>query len=152
MSGPKAAEPAKRTPEEQAFATLCSAIADVARAVSVVDLKVDALMALIGKAAASGGEAPAGSNRPAKAEPFGDEPIPRPEVFIQAPETLRIHFGKNKDRTLGQLSENSLAWYCAKWPIRPKQDGSFWDNDVALLHAARQLWHIRRGTLEAPKT
>lgn len=152
MSGPQAEPAHQRTPEEQAFATLCSAIADVAATLGRIEAKIDLLGGQKALAVAPGGVGPQSGQRPAKAEPYSDQPIPQPERLIESPETLPIHFGKNKGRTLGQLSENSIAWYCAKWDMRPKDDGTFWDNDIKLLNAARQLWHLRRGTLNTSKS
>ena len=46
-----------------------------------------------------------------------------------------VPFGKNKGIRLGELEKGSLKWYCLSWEPRPKDDGSYWPNDIEFRRA-----------------
>lgn len=37
---------------------------------------------------------------------------------------VQLHFGKNKDKKLGDLDENTLRWFCESWIPKPFPEGS----------------------------
>ena len=101
--------------------------------------------ALAVKALAPAASRPSSSpSKPAE----GEINLPQPTFLVDDPGAVEVHFGKNKDVALSQLSESSLSWYAAKWEPREKNTGGLWPNDEGLLNAARQLWHMRQNTLK----
>lgn len=126
--------------DNEAIRAIAANVADLIGVTNKIFDRLDAIEARMA--------APAAAKAPAKSAPFSDEPVPQPERVVDSPEHVQIHFSKNKGKTLGELSENSLSWYAAKWEPREKRDGGYWDNDMLLLDAARTLWHTKRGTLK----
>lgn len=81
-----------------------------------------------------------------------DGPPPQPSQVIEDAGSVTIHFGKNKDKPLSELSERSLAWYASEQPPRLDNSGKPFPPrpvEIALRNAARTLWHTRAGTLGA---
>lgn len=79
--------------------------------------------------------APAAAPSPAPATPAAPPPATAPVVAYDGdPWEAVIHFGKNKDRMLGELDDNQLRWYQQTW--QPKEfNGRFSDNDLSLRAA-----------------
>jgi len=50
-------------------------------------------------------------------------------------ETVKIHFGKNKDVALGELSARQIDWYATEWNPKPGRDGTL-SADDRILKAA----------------
>jgi len=76
--------------------------------------------------------------------------IPQPAKIIDDPGSVLVHFGKNKDRPLSELTERSLEWYASVKEPKLKNDGTPFTprpQEITLENAARQLFHTRRGTL-----
>ena len=81
-----------------------------------------------------------------------DGPPPQPSQVIEDAGSVTIHFGKNKDKPLSELSERSLAWYATEQPPRLDSSGKAYpprQQEITLRNAARTLWHTRAGTLGA---
>ena len=59
---------------------------------------------------------------------------------------MAIPFGKNKGKTLGELSPNSIKWYWEKYQPKeyPEGSGKFTDGDIALRKALDE-WGIESG-------
>lgn len=95
----------------------------------------------------SGYAAPAQSASNA-ATPEG--PPPQPHHLVDNPGDVHVHFGKNNGTPLSALSERSLSWYATEQPPRLDSLGKPYPpraQEVALRNAARQLWHIQKGSL-----
>ena len=75
------------------------------------------------RAATAGARAPATQQRP----PAQVRRDPEVEAARNAPpvedgfrwEDLKIHFGKNKDRKLGELDDKALDWYIREYTVKP---------------------------------
>jgi len=81
-----------------------------------------------------------------------DGPPPQPSQVIENPGDVLVHFGKNKDKPLSELSERSLSWYASEQPPRLDNAGKPFPPrpvEITLRNAARTLWHTRAGTLGA---
>ena len=81
-----------------------------------------------------------------------DGPPPQPSQVIEDAGSVLVHFGKNKDKPLSELSERSLAWYASEQPPRLDNSGKPFPPrpvEITLRNAARTLWHTRAGTLGA---
>lgn len=79
-------------------------------------------------------------------------PPPQPSEVVENPGDVQVHFGKNKDKPLSELSERSLAWYASEQPPRLDNTGKPFPPrpiEITLRNAARTLWHTRAGTLGA---
>ena len=79
-----------------------------------------------------------------------DGPPPQPSQVVENAGDVQIHFGKNKDKPLSELSERSLAWYATEQPPRLDSSGKAYpprQQEITLRNAARTLWHTRAGTL-----
>jgi hypothetical protein len=99
---------------------------------------------------AAAADAPASTERAperkseAAAQPPAARPVevPRdPSVKIERQfdegrwKEVRIHFGTNKDKKLGELARNSLVWYCYTWEGKGKT-ASLPSDDDKILRAA----------------
>ena len=81
-----------------------------------------------------------------------DGPPPQPSQLIEDAGSVLVHFGKNKDKPLSELSERSLSWYASEQPPRLDNAGKPFPPrqvEITLRNAARTLWHTRAGTLGA---
>ena len=81
-----------------------------------------------------------------------DGPPPQPSQVIEDAGSVLVHFGKNKDKPLSELSERSLSWYASEQPPRLDNAGKPFPPrqvEITLRNAARTLWHTRAGTLGA---
>ena len=81
-----------------------------------------------------------------------DGPPPQPSQVIEDAGSVLVHFGKNKDKPLSELSERSLSWYASEQPPRLDNTGKPFPPrqvEITLRNAARTLWHTRAGTLGA---
>jgi hypothetical protein len=81
-----------------------------------------------------------------------DGPPSQPSQVIENPGDVLVHFGKNKDKPLSELSERSLSWYASEQPPRLDNAGKPFPPrpvEITLRNAARTLWHTRAGTLGA---
>jgi len=79
-----------------------------------------------------------------------DGPPPQPSQVIEDAGSVLVHFGKNKDKPLSELSERSLSWYASEQPPRLDNAGKPFPPrpvEITLRNAARTLWHTRAGTL-----
>jgi hypothetical protein len=78
--------------------------------------------------------------------------IPQPTELVDEPESVCVHFGKNKDVPLGNLGARSIEWYAQEPQPKVGTNGKPFTPravDIALRNAARQIVHSRRGTLHA---
>lgn len=76
--------------------------------------------------------------------------IPQPTEIVDNPGAVQVHFGKNKGRTLADLSAKSVEWYAQEPEPRLRTDGTPFPpraEDVQLRNAARTIVHQNRGTL-----
>ena len=81
-----------------------------------------------------------------------DGPPPQPSQVVADAGSVLVHFGKNKDKPLSELSERSLSWYASEQPPRLDNAGKPFPPrqvEITLRNAARTLWHTRAGTLGA---
>jgi hypothetical protein len=81
-----------------------------------------------------------------------DGPPPQPSQVVEDAGSVLVHFGKNKDKPLSELSERSLSWYASEQPPRLDNAGKPFPPrqvEITLRNAARTLWHTRAGTLGA---
>lgn len=79
-----------------------------------------------------------------------DDVPPQPNSIHPSPESFTVPFGKNQGKTLDELSDNSLSWYCKDPEPRLDSSGKPYPPrpaDVDLRNAARTLWHRRKGSL-----
>lgn len=79
-----------------------------------------------------------------------EAPPPMPTRIWPDAENFQITFGKNQGKSLGELADNSLSWYC-KDP-EPKLDSSGKpypprQSDMELRQAARTVYHRRKGAI-----
>jgi uncharacterized protein (DUF3820 family) len=82
-------------------------------------------------------EKPVYENKPVKPYVAPSRPTQDFEQILPVGESWRnvqIHFGKNKNKSLGELDENSLQWYQNKWQPTPWQ-GQMKQNDLELRAA-----------------
>ena len=116
-------------------------------------VELHAIKALLARQPAPGNRY-LGTTTPATvAAPSTPADIPMPVSPVANAEQVRVHFGKNKDKTLGELSGRSVEWYAQEQAPKLKNDGTPFPpraEDVALREAARTLVHIRRGTIPNP--
>jgi hypothetical protein len=85
----------------------------------------------------------------------GIDEIPQPSELVQHPEHVCVHFGKNKDVPLGELSLRSVEWYAKEPEPKLDRNGKPFpprDADLRLRNAARQMIHKARGTLAGNTT
>ena len=78
--------------------------------------------------------------------------IPQPTELVNDPESVCVHFGKNKDVPLGNLGARSIEWYAQEPEPKVGSNGKPFPPraiDLSLRNAARQIVHSRRGTLHA---
>ena len=83
--------------------------------------------------------------------PINEADIPQPATLLDSPGDVQIHFGKNNGKPLSELSERSLSWYASEQPPRLDSSGKPYPprpQETTLKNAARQLWHLRKGTLK----
>ena len=99
-----------------------------------------------GKRSAGGGYSSSSSG-----SATADADIPQPDVTVDSPGDVQVHFGKNNGKPLSELSERSLSWYASEQPPRLDSSGKPYPprpQETTLKNAARQLWHLRKGTLK----
>jgi hypothetical protein len=85
----------------------------------------------------------------------GNVAIPQPSELVQHPEHVSVHFGKNKDVPLGELSLRAVEWYAKEPEPKLDRNGNPFpprDSDLRLRNAARQMVHKSRGTLAGNTT
>lgn len=57
---------------------------------------------------------------------------------------IQVHFGKNKGKSLGELSDNTISWYAEKWTPKPYGNNpDISDQDKALV-AAIDAWKAEK--------
>jgi len=84
-------------------------------------------------------------------QPAGVMPvIPQPAMIIDSAGEILVHFGKNLNVALKNLTDRSLAWYAEERAAKLKDDGTPFTPrpaDTLLLNAARTYYHQQHGTL-----
>ena len=63
----------------------------------------------------------------------GKQAIAGEDIEIKEWRTVAIHFGKNKGKTLEQLSDKQLAWYQGNWDPTKDKDGNPHNHPVSTL-------------------
>jgi len=82
--------------------------------------------------------------------PAGQVPIPQPTQLVDDPGAVCVHFGKNDGQPLSSLTAKSVEWYATPREPRVGNNGRPFPPrpaDAELANAARQLYHLSRGTL-----
>ena len=73
--------------------------------------------------------------------------LPAPEVWVDNAGDVTVHFGKNVNTPVSQLSDAQLRYYGADREQNLRKDGTPFpprEADTLLKNAARTIWHSRR--------